>query len=228
MSSRMIPAATTMPGESYSMGSHELDQPDPSAHTGSVQIIMNKRLIAGLAITAVSLTVPVSAQTAAGEVVLRAAAAPVKAGAWTVASDAAASGSAALLLPDAGAAKIASAAATPRDYFDSSFQVRAGVPYRLWFRARAQADSWSNDSAFVQFSGSVTSTGSPVYRIGTADATVVSLEQCSGCGVSGWGWSDNGYGGDGPVIYFAADGPQTVRVQGREDGLLVDEIVLSP
>jgi hypothetical protein len=32
----------------------------------------------------------------------------------------------------------------------------------------------------------------------------------------------------GPEIYFAATGRQTVRVQTREDGLSIDQIVLSP
>jgi hypothetical protein len=58
----------------------------------------------------------------------------------------------------------------------------------------------------------------------------VNLEDCSGCGLSGWGWQDNGYGAGvlGPEIYFAASGPQTIRIQVREDGLGIDQIVLSP
>ena len=56
---------------------------------------------------------------------------------------------------------------------------------------------------------------------------VVSVEPCSGCGVSGWGWEDNGYGGNGPVISFATGGQQTIRVQRREDGVSIDQIVLS-
>jgi hypothetical protein len=31
----------------------------------------------------------------------------------------------------------------------------------------------------------------------------------------------------GPVVYFAADGLQTIRVQTREDGFAVDQVVLS-
>jgi hypothetical protein len=48
--------------------------------------------------------------------------------------------------------------------------------------------------------------------------------------VAGWGWEDNGYGAGvlGPLIYFATSGPQTVRIQTREDGLSIDQIVLSP
>ncbi|HEX8087692.1 MAG TPA: endonuclease/exonuclease/phosphatase family protein, partial [Blastocatellia bacterium] len=42
-------------------------------------------------------------------------------------------------------------------------------------------------------------------------------------------WQDNGWGVGvmGPVIYFASTGTQTLRVQAREDGLSIDQIVLS-
>ena len=82
----------------------------------------------------------------------------------------------------------------------------------------------------VQFSGSVNAAGTAVYRIGTATSTEFNLEACSGCGLSNWGWEDNGWGTGvlGPAIYFAASGPQTIRVQPREDGVSIDQIVLSP
>jgi hypothetical protein len=81
----------------------------------------------------------------------------------------------------------------------------------------------------VQFSGSVTSTGTATYRIGTTSATSYNLEACSGCGLSGWGWEDNGWGIGvlGPQIYFATTGTQRIRIQSREDGLSIDQIVLS-
>src|SRR6185436_18059383 len=44
----------------------------------------------------------------------------------------------------------------------------------------------------------------------------------------GWGWNDNGYGGPGQVIVFAAGGRHTIRIQQREDGISIDQIVLSP
>jgi hypothetical protein len=171
------------------------------------------------------------AQTSgATEVVLRAADATAVRGAWVVASDAAASGGAALWLPDAGAPKLTVASATPQHSFELSFTARSNTPYRLWIRGRAQNDYWGNDSVFVQFSDSVSATGSEVYRTGTTEATIVNLEDCSGCGISGWGWQDNGYGAGvlGPLIYFARDGVQTLRIQPREDGFFVDEVVLSP
>ena len=67
----------------------------------------------------------------------------------------------------------------------------------------------------------------PRGRLIAAD---VNLEACSGCGVSAWGWQDNGYGTGvlGPLVYFAVSGPQTLRIQTREDGFSIDQIVLSP
>ena len=82
---------------------------------------------------------------------------------------------------------------------------------------------------FVQFSGSVTEGDAPTWRIGTPSAAEMNLEECSGCGVSGWGWQDNGYGTNilGPLVYFEDTGLQTIRIQTREDGLSIDQIMLS-
>jgi hypothetical protein len=174
---------------------------------------------------------PAFAQTAnSAEVVLRAATATAIRGGWVVITDPGASAGAAMRLPDAAVPKIATASATPPHSFDLSFTAKSHTPYRLWIRGSAQSDYWGNDSVFVQFSGSVTSTGSPVFRTGTTGATAVNLEDCSGCGIAGWGWQDNGWGVGvlGPLIYFANDGPQTLTIQSREDGFIIDEVVLSP
>jgi hypothetical protein len=81
----------------------------------------------------------------------------------------------------------------------------------------------------VQFSNSVTAAGEPIFRMGTTSATTYVLEECSGYVLSRWGWQDNGYGAGvlGPAINFASGGPQRLRIQGREDGLGFDQIVLS-
>jgi len=50
----------------------------------------------------------------------------------------------------------------------------------------------------------------------------------SGPADHGWGWSDNGWGAPGVKIYFATTGTHTIRIQQREDGAIVDQIVLSP
>jgi len=81
----------------------------------------------------------------------------------------------------------------------------------------------------VQFSDSIDASGAPIFRIGTASATTVSLEDDNGAGVAGWGWQDNGWGTGvlGPAITFATPGLHTIRVQTREDGFSIDQIVLS-
>jgi hypothetical protein len=66
--------------------------------------------------------------------------------------------------------------------------------------------------------------------IGSTSAEVINLEDCFGCGLSAWGWQDNGWGTGvlGPLVYFASSGTHTLRIQVREDGLSIDQIVLSP
>ena len=130
---------------------------------------------------------------------------------------------------NAGAAKLTTPLITPAAYFDLTFTADAGRPYHLWIRGKATNNSWTNDSAFVQFDQSVTAAGVAVYRIGTTSATTYTLEDCSGCGLAGWGWQDNAYGTGalGPAIYFKTSGQQRLRVQVREDGLGIDQIVLS-
>ena len=166
---------------------------------------------------------------APGNIVLYAKDATVVRGAWSVVADTTAAGGARMANPDAGAAKLASAMATPVSYFELPFTAQTGVAYRLWIRGKALNDSWQNDSTFIQFSGSLDTSGAPAYRIGTTSANVVSIEEASGAGVSGWGWQETGYGDGvyGPLIAFD-QAQQTLRIQVREDGLSIDQIVLSP
>jgi hypothetical protein len=148
-------------------------------------------------------------------------------GRWRLVSDATAAGGAALENPDAGEPKLSSALASPANYIEATFRAAAGVPYRVWVRMRAAGDSWTNDSVFVQFSGSVTSTGAATTRIGTSSALTMFLEEGNGAGVNGWGWGDASYGGLAAPVYFNADGMQTIRIQQREDGVSIDQVVIS-
>jgi hypothetical protein len=148
-------------------------------------------------------------------------------GGWTAIADSSAAGGTRLTHPNAGAAKLAAPLASPAHYFELTFQAEAGVGYRLWIRGKADSNHWSNDSVYVQFSGSVTASGAPTWRIGTTSATIYILEDCNGCGVKGWGWNDNGYGTLGADVYFDTTGTHTIRLQRREDGLTIDQIVLS-
>ena len=135
-----------------------------------------------------------------------------------------------MLNVDLGGEKLNSALIKPKVYFEMDFFAKAGVPYRLWTRGKAENNSPANDSFFVQFSDSVDSANRAVYRTNTTEATVINLEDCSGCGLSGWGWQDNGWGVGvmGPVIYFESTGVHIIRIQPREDGFSLDQIVLSP
>lgn len=173
------------------------------------------------------LTAPSTSTGSATEIVIPAAASAAVRGNWQIVADSTAAGGKRLWNPDQGLGKLAYPSASPADYFDVTFTAEAGRAYRLWIRGQAQNDSWSNDSVFVQFSGSLNAAGGPAYRIGTTDATTVSIENCSGCGLYKWGWSDNGWDSLGPVIYFQTTGTQTLRVQRREDGISIDQIVLS-
>ena len=164
-----------------------------------------------------------------GEIVLGVSSVSAVAGLWQTEADSTAAEGRRMRHPNHDLPKITTPSATPANYFEATFVADAGRPYRLWIRGRADANSYNNDSVFVQFSNSVTSTGAPIYRIGTTSATTFILEDCTNCGVDGWGWQDNGYGLGvlGPLIRFATSGPQTIRVQTREDGLAIDQIVLS-
>ncbi len=151
---------------------------------------------------------------------------------WTLTSDTSAAGGKRLSNTNAGAPKMNAPLAEPAQYFDLGFVAEAGVPYRLWLRGRAAGDSYENDSVYVQFSDSVDASGSSQWRIGTPSATTVTIEQASGAGLTAWGWNDNGYGTGasalGAPVYFATSGTHTVRVQVRDDGLSIDQVVLSP
>ncbi|MEN3332501.1 MAG: hypothetical protein V7641_1866 [Blastocatellia bacterium] len=162
--------------------------------------------------------------------VLYASEAPVRVGNWQVVADATAAGGARLWNPDLGVSKFNTASATPANYFEMTFNAQANTAYHLWMRGKAQNDSPYNDSVHVQFSDSVTASGAAIFRINTTDSTVMNLEDDLNIGVKNWGWQDNGWGVGvmGPNLYFATTGTHTLRVQVREDGLSIDQIVLSP
>jgi hypothetical protein len=153
------------------------------------------------------------------------------AGAWRVMSTAGAAGGTATVLPNTNRAKVVTPVANPTDYFELTFTVTANVPYRLWVRGKADGNSKNNDSVHIQFTNSIDAAGAAKWRIGSTTSAEVNLEDCSGCGNAGWGWEDNGWGAvgaAGPDIRFATSGQQTLRVQNREDGFFIDQIVLSP
>jgi regulation of enolase protein 1 (concanavalin A-like superfamily)/HKD family nuclease len=151
---------------------------------------------------------------------------------WVLTTDTSAAGGKRLANTNANAPKATSPSAAPSQFFDLGFVADAGVPYRLWLRGRATSNSYENDSTYVQFSDSVDASNQAQWRIGTASATTVTIEQSASAGLADWGWNDNGYGTGaaalGPLVYFSTSGTHTLRVQVREDGLSLDQIILSP
>ena len=177
-----------------------------------------------------SRTISVSNGVSAGDIVLYASEAPVRAGSWRVVSETTAAGGKRLEQPQAGAATIEPPLASPVHYVDLSVTVAPDTNYRLWLRMKGASNSGYSDSVWIQTSDTVDSGGTPAFRIGTTSATRVNLQDCTGCTISGWGWQDNGYGTGvlGPVLRFANGGVQTIRIQAREDGVSIDQVVLSP
>ncbi len=174
-------------------------------------------------------SVRVSNGPQAADIVLYAAEAPVRAGSWRVVTDSTAAGGRRLEHPEAGGA-IIDPLANPQHYVELGVTVDPDRDYRVWLRLKGASNSRNSDSVWVQASDTVDANGNPVFRIGTTSATRVNLQDCSGCTISGWGWQDNGYGTNvlGPTLRFATGGAQTIRIQAREDGVSIDQVVLSP
>src|SRR5262245_22937526 len=150
-------------------------------------------------------------------------------GTWSLVADATAADGWRIWNPNKSAWKTPTPLALPANYFEITFQAEAGVAYHLWLRGKADKDKRTNDAVVAQFSGSVDAAGAPTYRIGTRSGTTVNLADCNGCRLFGGGWQDNGFGVNvvGPDIYFDKSGEQTIRVQVKQDGFSIDQIVLS-
>jgi endonuclease/exonuclease/phosphatase (EEP) superfamily protein YafD len=152
-------------------------------------------------------------------------------GKWRKESDTSAAAGIRLTNPDVGAAKAAAPSST--DYVELTFTPKAGKDYRLWIRAKATANSYDNDSIFVQFSNATDTSGKAIWRTGTSEALPWSLEEAQGSGLAGWGWQDTSVWTTtaprplGPRIRFDSSAPQKIRISARQDGLMLDQIVLS-
>jgi PLD-like domain len=149
-------------------------------------------------------------------------------GLWSVASDATSPNGVKLATADTGFASTDVPVASPAHYVEVTFTANAGIPFRLWLRFRAVANSKYNDSLWVQFSDAL-SGGSPIYPIGTTSGLDVNLATDSAAGsLNGWGWQNTAYWLSQPTtVTFATSGSHTMRIQLREDGVELDQIVLS-
>jgi hypothetical protein len=153
-------------------------------------------------------------------------------GEWTLAADPTAAGGARAYDPNRGAPKINKPLTDPPSRVLVRFFPEPTLTYKLWVRLKADGNSWANDSVWLQFSGAADRAGTPRYQIGTDSGLSVNLEECSGCGESGWGWEDDGWGAvnlNGVTLRFPNPDhdPQHLLIQTREDGVSIDQIVLS-
>jgi hypothetical protein len=150
-------------------------------------------------------------------------------GTWSIESDATAAGGTKLFTPDAGWASTNTPLASPVDYVDVTFTAPANTPYALWLRLQATNNSKFNDSLWVQFSDALAN-GSPVYPLSSTSALDVNLAtDATAASLNGWGWQNGAYWlSQATTVTFAAGGTHTMRIQVREDGVQLDQIVLSP
>jgi regulation of enolase protein 1 (concanavalin A-like superfamily) len=165
----------------------------------------------------------------ASEQVIYAADVTTISGTWQKVADATAAAGVKLSTPDNNAPTVDAPQANPVNFFDATFSAAPGTRYRVWLRIHATNDSKWNDSVFVQFSDSVDAAGNAVYRIGTTGGYTVNLWPCSTCQSFGWGWQRNAYWlPDSGDVWFPTGGSHRIRVQVREDGVEIDQIVISP
>jgi hypothetical protein len=163
----------------------------------------------------------------AGDIVLTAADAVHMHGHWSRANDASAAGGVVLTTTDSGWRSVDSAVASPSHYVDFTFIPQPQTRYRVWLRMRAQGGSKFNDSVFVQFSNASDTSNVARYRVGTTEGLLVNRQTCNGCPQLDWGWYNDAYWLTQPTVLSFPGGSQTLRVQTREDGVEIDQIVLS-
>jgi hypothetical protein len=151
-------------------------------------------------------------------------------GTWSAVPDATAASRVRAHVANLGAPKVTVPIPFPDGVVAVTFVADPTQVYKLWVRLKADNNSWSNDSIWMQFSGAADFSGTPQYQIGSTSGLAINLEECSNCGISGWGWADDGWGAvnrNGVLLRFPGGGEQTLWIQTREDGVSVDQIVLS-
>jgi hypothetical protein len=149
-------------------------------------------------------------------------------GAWSFATDPSSPSGRTLHTPDAGWASTAAPLANPADYVDVAFTAAANTRYTVWFRLKALANSKFNDAVWVQFSDAFAG-GARVYPINSASGLLVNLAtDAAAKSLDNWGWQNGAYWLTQPVtVTFPTSGGHTLRIQIREDGVRLDQIVLS-
>ena len=150
-------------------------------------------------------------------------------GSWQKASSSSSPNGVKLTTRNDGAPRADSPLASPTDYVDVNFDAPAGTPYTVWLRLAASNNDRANDSVWVQFSDARAG-GAAIYPAGSASGLLVTLAtDGSGDSLNGWGWQNAAFWlTQQPTVSFAGSGRHTLRVQVREDGVQLDQIVLSP
>ena len=150
-------------------------------------------------------------------------------GNWAFTANSSGAGGQMLASADRGWSTVSNALAAPADYVEFTFSAPSYAPYHVWVRLRASSNSKYNDSVWVQFSDALDLNQNAVYPIGSTSGLPLNLENCSRCGVLGWGWQDKAYWlQQANVVQFGAGTTHTIRLQTREDGVQFDQVVLSP
>src|SRR5438552_19121932 len=127
--------------------------------------------------------------------------------------------------PNLGAPRLTTPLAHPVNYFDLTFPAYSAKAYHLWIRGKSAGNSTNNHSVYVQFSDSVTSSGSPIHRIGTTSGTAVILQSSTRAAEHNWRWTDSGWGGLGVNVLFQSTGIHKIRLHVTGDGISIDQIV---
>ena len=172
----------------------------------------------------------VTASAPASTIVLYASDVPDTAlrGVWSKASDATSPNGVKLQTTDKNLSYANSPLAAPSHYFDVTVTPLADTPYTIWLRLKARSDNKFNDAVWVQFSNARVN-GAPMYAINSTSGLLVNLAStASGASLRNWGWENSAYWLSQPATLTFPGGPQTLRIQIREDGVELDQIVLSP
>jgi hypothetical protein len=149
-------------------------------------------------------------------------------GAWSKTTDSTSPGSVKLSTTNNGVAHTSAPLASPVHYVDVTFTPVAGTPYRLWLRLKALNNDKANDAVWVQFSGA-RANNAAIYPLNSTSGQLVNLATDStASSLMNWGWQNGAYWLSQVTTFTFVEGAQTMRIQVREDGVQIDQIVLSP
>jgi hypothetical protein len=191
---------------------------------------MLKNALAGLWATCVLLTLyPGAVSAATLDVVLYSSDAANLHGNWARVPDITAAGGQVLSSVDKAWGTTNAPLASPADYFEFTFSAPANTSFHVWTRMRATSNSKFNDSVYAQFSDALDNNGAAAFGVGTTGGLAINLAtDATGTSLSSWGWQDGAYWlSQVATVKFSSTGSHTLRIQTREDGVQIDQVVLS-